>query len=121
SRLVLLRQYRSGSETVAWRFPTGTMEAFETPESAAYRELREETGLVATTLTSLGYALRPSGWIRQRTWFFAAPGLAWEPAARDVSEPLEVLTRSRADVAALLSAHEFDQLTSRAVAAYLRS
>lgn len=37
-------------ELHAWQFPQGGMLRYETPESAMYRELREETGLQASNV-----------------------------------------------------------------------
>ena len=41
------RRYQSG-----WQFPQGGIHIGETPESAMYRELLEETGLTKMTLSS---------------------------------------------------------------------
>lgn len=46
---VLLVRYRSG----AWAFPKGHLEAGETPEQTAVREVREETGVSAVPLAPL--------------------------------------------------------------------
>jgi ADP-ribose pyrophosphatase len=52
--IALVRQYRPCVEDFTWEFPAGTLEDGETPEAAARRELREETGLQAESLVNLG-------------------------------------------------------------------
>lgn len=45
--LILVRQFRWGSDDFCWELPGGIMEAGEDPIEAGLRELREETGYVA--------------------------------------------------------------------------
>ena len=49
-----------------WFPPGGGLEAAETYEEAALRELREETGLAS--------ALSPCLWLREHTWYFEGEG-----------------------------------------------
>ena len=52
--LVLIRQFRHGSRVVTLEIPGGLVDPGETPEHAAGRELREETGYRAGRIESLG-------------------------------------------------------------------
>lgn len=58
-KIVLQRQYRYPVASWQWELPGGFIDAGESPERAAVRELREETGLEVDTLRSLG-AFYPS-------------------------------------------------------------
>lgn len=44
-----------------WQFPQGGMHAYETPEQAMYRELREEVGLLPAHVAILGHT---RDWLR---------------------------------------------------------
>ncbi|HAJ26709.1 MAG TPA: hypothetical protein DCG53_05605 [Syntrophus sp. (in: bacteria)] len=50
----LIRQYRPCVEAYTWEFPGETVDAGETPEEAAKREVEEETGLCVRELIYLG-------------------------------------------------------------------
>ncbi len=47
NRLVVIRQYRPPADRFVYEFPAGLIDDGETPECAARRELREETGYAA--------------------------------------------------------------------------
>ena len=53
---VLVRQWRHSWGESSWEVPAGTLNARETPEACAERELVEETGLRARRWTALGTA-----------------------------------------------------------------
>ena len=54
---LLCREFRFAVNDYVWEFPTGVIDGDETPEQAAARELREETGL---ELVSVDRALPPA-------------------------------------------------------------
>ncbi len=54
---LLIRQYRPPVQQYAMEFPAGLIDAGETPEQAAIREFKEETGYTGTVDTSLQSSL----------------------------------------------------------------
>lgn len=54
NEVVMIRQYRHGSQRVTLEIPGGMMDASEEPCEAAARECHEETGYVVKELCSLG-------------------------------------------------------------------
>jgi 8-oxo-dGTP pyrophosphatase MutT (NUDIX family) len=76
-RLKLVEQYRYPLGLRRWEFPQGTApgRADMEPTKLAARELREETGLRAGTITKLGLLDVAPGMSSQRGWVFLATDL----------------------------------------------
>lgn len=53
-KLIMVRQWRHGSEEITAELPGGVIDEGETPEHAAARELEEESGFRAGKITLLG-------------------------------------------------------------------
>ncbi|MEM8868352.1 MAG: NUDIX hydrolase [Verrucomicrobiota bacterium] len=53
-KLVLVRQFRWGSDQLSWELPGGIIDEGEDPVEAGLRELKEETGYVATSGKLIG-------------------------------------------------------------------
>jgi ADP-ribose pyrophosphatase len=71
-RLLLVRQFRHPVRRWMIECPRGARERGESPEEAAARELREETGADATAFLPLGRLAPDSGQLGSVVWLLAA-------------------------------------------------
>ncbi|WP_156685776.1 NUDIX domain-containing protein [Mycobacterium sp. Marseille-P9652] len=87
-RFRLVEQYRYPLGARRWEFPQGTApDLAETePSALAARELREETGLSATSFEALGQIDTAAGLTSQRGWVFLATGIVEGEAEREHEE-----------------------------------
>lgn len=79
-RIVLIRNFRVAVDQRLWELPAGKLEPDESPETAAGRELVEETGYKAGRLDKLAS-------------FYTSPGFADELMHAYVAEDLTVVQR----------------------------
>jgi ADP-ribose pyrophosphatase len=66
----LVRQYRPAVEAYTWELPAGLVDEGETPETTCRRELREETGVTAESVTYLGSYYADTGRLENRLHAF---------------------------------------------------
>lgn len=91
-RCKLLRQYRYAVGQYIYEAPAGTMEPGEDPLTTAHRELIEETGFKARTMTGKGFVYTTPGFTDEKIFLFEASGL--EPSGefgKDEDEVIEVM------------------------------
>lgn len=118
-RLAMVEQYRYPVGLRRWEFPQGTApdRAVMSPEELAPRELREETGLRATTWTYLGLLDVAPGLSSQRGRAFLATGLtAGEPDREDTEADMRFAWVPRAEFEARVRADEITD--AQTLAAY---
>ena len=83
----LVEQFRYTVQATLKEFPQGGWESPDVvPEELARGELREETGLTATTMTHIGSLWIAYGVMRQRHHIFLAEGLSAGETERDPEE-----------------------------------
>jgi len=70
--ILLIKQYRFGTETVELEIPGGIVEKNETPKEAAIREMKEETGFKMKKLTELGKVNANPAFMNNKVYTFLA-------------------------------------------------
>ncbi|MBN2257724.1 MAG: NUDIX hydrolase [Anaerolineaceae bacterium] len=85
-----VRQYRLGAGRELLELPAGVMETGESAENCALREIREEIGLAAGRLTSIGQAYLVPGYGDELMYFFMAEELTENPLHPDQDEVLKI-------------------------------
>jgi ADP-ribose pyrophosphatase len=104
-RIVLIGQYRYSHGRTHWEVPAGRLDADETPEQAARRELAEEAGCVAGRLVALPGFFPLNGLSDHYVHAFSALGCRLEGAtAHEASERILPRTFPAEQVRALLRA-----------------
>ena len=100
-RLVLVRQFRFGSNGLSLELPGGVLEAGEDPVAAAVRELSEETGCAGAAARLLGSVHPNPAIMDNRCHFVLVEGAAPKgPVKWDDDEEIEMLTAPVGDVLA---------------------
>lgn len=114
-RVVLVRQYRYGSDSIGLELPAGTLEPGEGPEACAARELLEETGYAGDGLVSLGsYAVEAVRSNARAYIFMATNARRTAEPALDPTEHLEVELVPLDAFQAMLADGRIDNLASLA-------
>ena len=88
--VLFVRQYRHAAGQELLELPAGTLDSNEVPEDCARREIREETGMAASTLTHLGGFYLAPGYSTEYLHVFLAEGLFASPLEADADEFLSV-------------------------------
>jgi ADP-ribose pyrophosphatase len=105
-RVVLVRQYRYPVDTALWELPAGRLDAGETPEQGAQRELQEEIGFRAERLDRLAFFYTTPGFCDESMHLFRGSGLVPSPAEGDEDERIEVAAFTPAELRTMVERGE---------------
>lgn len=105
-RILLIRQYRHCVGRVLLELPAGRVDAGETVEAAARRELSEETGFEADHWTPLGRFFPLAGLSNHEGFFFEARGLRPGTRHPDEFEDIELAPTTPAEARRLIASGE---------------
>jgi ADP-ribose pyrophosphatase len=104
--VLLIRQYRYAADGYVYEIPAGLLNAGETPEDCARRELKEETGYSAERLRPLTTIYTTPGFTDEKIHLFAGEGLAVGKDSREADEFLELYPISLSGALAMIRAGE---------------
>ena len=90
NKLVLVRQFRTPTGEVVLELPAGVPDQNEKGEDAARRELQEETGYYAKTVTKIWQGYASPGYSNEQIQFFLAQELELRQQSPDEDEFVEV-------------------------------
>lgn len=94
NRVIIARQFRCGPERILDELPGGLVEASESPEQAAMREMREEIGYASDDVTPIGFSYTDAWDHLTRHYFLARDCYPVESNNPDTDEEIEVVTIS---------------------------
>ena len=105
-RVLLIRQFRHAADGFIWEVPAGRLDAGESPERCAARELEEETGMTAGRFERLTTIFTTPGFTDERIHLFVAYDLKEGHARREADEFMELHTKRWSEVRASIEAGE---------------
>ena len=105
--LLLVREYCAGTERYEIGFPKGLIDPGESPSQAANRELKEEIGFGATTLSPLKQVILAPSYFSSKMTLFLGQGLYPEQLQGDEPEPLDIVRWPLAQAEELLTHLDF--------------
>ncbi len=102
-RVVLVRQWRHATRSFSLEVPGGLLEASDSPEKAAHRELLEETGFSASKMLYLGFVEPNPAFLNNRCHTFLAKDVQKvSELNQDEKEDIEVLLRPLEEIPRLI-------------------
>jgi ADP-ribose pyrophosphatase len=108
-KFVVCQQYRFGVDKIMYQFPAGMVNKNEDPETAARRELEEESGYVGGELTYLGkvspFGPKMIGWHHIFLIKNVNPGGHKDD---DENEPTKVYLKTASELEAMIENGEFE-------------
>jgi ADP-ribose pyrophosphatase len=108
--IILLRQYRYGSDEIMYEVPAGTIDTGEKPLSCAKRELREETGYTGKNWKSLGSYYPSPAYNSCQIFCYQAECIEFNEQNLDEDEVLEVKIKSFNEVKKMLDENFFKDM-----------
>ncbi|MGD9413001.1 MAG: NUDIX hydrolase [Desulfobacterales bacterium] len=109
-KVVMVRQYRHGTEQVCLELPGGLVDpADDSPELSARRELLEETGYEADEITFVGECCPQPAILTNKCFFYLAPNaVRVKTQTLDAGEDIEILEIPLKEIPPKIKSSEID-------------
>lgn len=107
--VLLVREYAAGVHRYELGLVKGRIDAGETPQQAADRELKEEAGYGARQLDVLRAMTLAPTYMSHQSWLVVARGLYPEKLAGDEPEELEIVPWKLAELDQLMLREDFSE------------
>ena len=104
--VLLVRQYRKPTESPILEVPAGGVEAGEVSEDTVLRELQEEVGYTADSVTHLASFWVAPGWATERMHAYLTTGLRASKLSGDDDENIQVVRVPFQDALAMIQSGE---------------
>lgn len=101
--IVLVRQYRNSIDDITYEVPAGFIDLNETPQEAALRELREETGYVAEKTVFVSKTVLAIGTSDEQTYVYIGMDMSEGVKNPDENEFVENVRLSMDDALDMIS------------------
>ncbi len=98
----LLKNYRYTVDRTLWEIPAGTIDAGESPDATAPRELTEETGYIAGRVVRIADWLVSPGVMTERMYLYLCEDLEPGPTAHQPDERIEPVVVTWAEAVAMV-------------------
>lgn len=120
-KILMIKEFRSGSGSKEWRVPAGGVKDGETPEQAGIREVREEIGLEPKQIRLIETIKSPTSYIKQKLHFLVASDFIEHPLDSGEYEDIEKYEFTFEDVRTMLRNSEItDSIIARALLKVVR-
>lgn len=110
--MLLIKEYAAGLERYELAFPKGLIDPGESALEAANRELQEEAGYAAKSLSELKKITLAPGYLSHEMHLVVAEDLFESKLEGDEPEPIEVVPWKLSDIDKLLDVEEFSEARS---------
>ena len=90
--LILIKQWRYAAQQVMIELPAGLLESGEPPIECAQRELREEIGMRAKVMTSIGGFFTAPGFCNEYIHLFVAKELTCDPLVAEDTDSIDQMS-----------------------------
>lgn len=111
-QILLVKQFRTGSQSLMYEIPAGLLEMGENPLDAAIREMREETGYRPLNVESIGGLYLSPAYCTEYIHLFFARDYEAAPLSQDEDEFIEVYRVPLSEALAMIERSEIINATS---------